>query len=1460
MEEDWDPVPFWKKKEFLIPAAIVIAILIIVPPVVLISVVNFNDDSDNNDADEGDGDGGDDDGDGNGDGGGDGGDDDGNGDGDNDGNGGDDDDGGDGGGNDTNPFERFIWESMEGPPGGDIQAFVQDPGNPGTVYAGATMGLYKSTDNGKDFDKVPNSSHIRNFTSIRFHEDFLIIEADRIHTYDPDRSIFNELADGKYLTCSHEEKVYFLDVTWDPDSFHAYIWEETISSPDQDPSLDDSTLIVDSEVEMRIKDNPLTSCFINVTRFLRTGNDFLFMVMIQHDDDFAYDFDRHEIFHVDRAEGNIERTTPDFGERHIPLVIEKDPENEKHLLVGARSKLPNDDFGRRSLRDMLKRSNDGGKTWSRVDINYGQNHSVIKDIEFHENHVYVSRFGDHIIKFDSEDPNDFSTIPMPVFGDVASNWMEWLEFDLGNPDRVYGQLDSEFGSRGFLLSEDGMKTWNFIGGGIPNSLPSNIAMHPTNSNIMATSGNIAHLPYITKNFGDSWNLLHNGTTMADELKFDPHDPNHLLMITETSDNYESWDMGGTWQRSAEEFSATRIFDLEATETGSSSIYASLNGIGVSRIQDLDRLDEYIQSGEAVHEWKHLFRCPDYAYDLELEPGSSEVLYTTYSPKIFENHSSIWRYDSSKEENFGWRELLKVDKTSGATSVVVDPTDKNRIYTGITGDPGRIYFTDDRGDSWEILNEDLTFSTIHELAVDPSDQKTVYAAPWGGGLFRSTDSASTWTELDVPTSSISSILIDPDDSSRIIIGDRTAPRVYESRDGGISFELIVEFDIDMVYRVSDMILHNNNLYVSLFNIQEDRISLYRDGPMSGTTFRMDESGPVELGGEMKRAVIDFVSDGSNLFAASHVSGVYKLNGNNWENITGDLPDMGFNEIVEKEGTLYLAGGCDVGMYGSPRIDDPEIVNSIYMSANGGDNWIPLMDDDPFNGPVKCILPMDDSRLLAATQTGVYISTNGGTTWNPKNTGLDFRSIGSFAAGSDRIYAGTLGGGVYGATVTQSNEVNWKDSTGPNPHISNIQIKIDPNDSDTLYATAFPGGVFKSTDKGSTWSEYNFALPSFEIFDPVIEGYYSLEIDPDNSSNLYLGIYEHGVYVSRDGANTWFPMYALSDVGNHFNKLNVKRVAIDPSNTSNIYLVSDEGAYRSLDSGRTWEDINDGLGTLDILSIDITENGRVFAGTNGYGVYRFNKDSKNWTHLKKPLGEGKWAAWDRRLYQYSAILFDPNVEGRIYLGQFPGGFFISEDNGASWKCSSLGLGNDGIFSLVMHPEDPKTLFAGTYNGIWKSTDQGRTWTNSSGGMPGEQWPFCVVIDPGNPSVMYTATKNGMNMGFPENNVFWGVVMKSTNGGESWNYIMNNLSNRAEYYQLIIHPDNSSVLFLSSMEGVYISTDAGNSWHPINNGLPEEGIYMRDNVADNMDITPDKKHLILCLPGFGVWKMDISEFINT
>ncbi|MFC1768538.1 hypothetical protein ACFLZX_02130, partial [Nanoarchaeota archaeon] len=1143
------------------------------------------------------------------------------------------------------------------------------------------------------------------------------------------------------------------------------------------------------------------------------------------------------------------------------------------------------------LHDLLKESIDGGVTWNRVtDVDLDVN--GIWDFTIKDDYYYLmdpTRQG--ILKLRGD---YYQHLPAPrIQGfenlDISP---DALLFDYDDPNIVYAK-GGEIWELGIMKSEDNMRTWRKMDQTIAGSSPTIIVGSPTDPNVIYTNGNIIQEAYYTEDGGQEWKPF-GPVGAGDELKVDPRNPSHLFLVDEMSNAFESYQGGayGTFNQINNHFFSGRVSDFEVNPTNPNSIYAATIGLGVS---------EYYEEGPGWNTWKHLSYSPDYSYDIELDPSHPEIMYAPYSPKLFENDSSIWKYnpqgmeieslgnevlrgddflDADSMETFaeiesemsGWSKIKTFEDTKGVTSLEFDKKDGHTLYAGVIGDKGKIFVSYNDGYIWNQLNDEFTFVTIHELAADPNNEHIVYAAPWGGGLFKSTDYGYTWKELNPPTPSIISIIVDPSNSDRIILGDRNAPIIYESPNQGQNWSVLYDlddYDPGSYYRVMSMGMHNNDIYFSVLNKVTGLISLMRkiNDPLSGHTFKLSNGDLTRVGGDMTRSALNFYSDGTDIYAIAHIYGIYKLIDGKWIGISPEH-DMGFNQIITNEnGRIFISGGCDIDLDASRRIGDDNIVNNIYSSDNEGKEWNSVLGNNPFNSGIKKLIqhPTHKNVYYAATGTGVYYTIDMPKGFVDTNNGLNFKNIGAMSVTENYVYVGTLGGGVYVGKINPDFSISWRDSTGPYPEISNIQIKVDPTNSNVIFASSFPGGVFKSSDRGQTWAESNFALPSFKVNDPLFEGYYSLDIDPIKSNNVYLGIYSKGIYKSTDGGAVWIPMYGSMGQNAYLMQKGIKHVKVDPKHNNIIYVVSDDGVDVSYDFGNNWEDMSAGLVTRDLLKIKVIYEGErrhLYVGSNGYGLYKFNEYSNLWENLGRSNSGGFWAPWERRMYQFISILFDPDIDGRIYWGSFPSGVFISEDDGESWYESNAGVGNDGIFSLTMHPHNHDIIWAGTYNGVFKSSDRGTTWERKDNGFPSEQWPYVVAIDSDNPNIMYSTTKNGQNKGFCERNEFCGVVMKTTDGGENWFKIMDGLNDRNEFYNLIIYPYDHNILFMSTNGHVYMSTTGGESvggepgWTSIQYDLPQEWNQVRDNVADNLILTSDNRNLILGLKGHGCWKLDLEK----
>ena len=382
----------------------------------------------------------------------------------------------------------------------------------------------------------------------------------------------------------------------------------------------------------------------------------------------------------------------------------------------------------------------------------------------------------------------------------------------------------------------------------------------------------------------------------------------------------------------------------------------------------------------------------------------------------------------------------------------------------------------------------------------------------------------------------------------------------------------------------------------------------------------------------------------------------------------------------------------------------------------------------------------------------------------------------------VYVGTLGGGVYSGEINSDYSINWLETSGPYPEIFNIQIKVDPTDSNTIYATSFPGGVFKSTDGGITWMESNFAMPSFKVADPFTQGYYSLEIDSNNPNILYLGIFGKGVYKSTDGAATWIPMYGSMGGNKEIMKKGITKIKVDPTNSNNIYLATDQGVYFSDNGAESWEEINKGLELKDVVSLAISLDGStLFAGTRGAGVWKTTTTNINWEKTSGPNTRPR-LCW---------IKFDPTNSNVIYIGLNPTGIYKSMDSGKTWIEKNVGLLEKVVYPIEINPSNPSEVYVGTgYNrdqnlaslsgiGIFKSNDGGETWFDTSNNLPKPIIVNTINIDPLSHSTIIIGTDKGLFV--------------SQNGGLVWDQVKP--TNFGSIYALD---------FSSDLQSIYFSTD--------------------------------------------------------
>lgn len=181
-------------------------------------------------------------------------------------------------------------------------------------------------------------------------------------------------------------------------------------------------------------------------------------------------------------------------------------------------------------------------------------------------------------------------------------------------------------------------------------------------------------------------------------------------------------------------------------------------------------------------------------------------------------------------------------------------------------------------------------------------------------------------------------------------------------------------------------------------------------------------------------------------------------------------------------------------------------------------------------------------------------------------------------------------------------------------------------------------------------------------------------------------------------------------------------------------------------------------------------------------------------------GPYAAWP------NTLAIDPSNTSTLYAGTY-NGVFKSTDAGGTWTAGNTGLQALYVSTLAINPVTSSTLYAATYNGVFRSTDSAKTWSVANTGLT-TLGIYALAIDPATPSTLYVGTSGG-------------GVFKSTDSGGTWLAVNTGLANLF-VYAFAINPTTPSTLYAGTSTGVFKSTDSGGTWAAANTGLSGAHVY--------------------------------------
>jgi len=156
----------------------------------------------------------------------------------------------------------------------------------------------------------------------------------------------------------------------------------------------------------------------------------------------------------------------------------------------------------------------------------------------------------------------------------------------------------------------------------------------------------------------------------------------------------------------------------------------------------------------------------------------------------------------------------------------------------------------------------------------------------------------------------------------------------------------------------------------------------------------------------------------------------------------------------------------------------------------------------------------------------------------------------------------------------------------------------------------------------------------------------------------------------------------------------------------------------------------------------------------------------------------------------------------LDRTGGGLWVSRDAGRSWSAIEA-LRGQSVRALAQAPSKPETLIAGSLDGVFRSANSGRTWTQISPPASSEIHEVeSLAIDPVDPNVIYAGT--------------WHLPWKTTDGGQSWHNIKQGIIDDSDVFSILIDPAQPKIVFASACSGIYKSANAGELFKKIS-GIP-------------------------------------------
>jgi photosystem II stability/assembly factor-like uncharacterized protein len=593
--------------------------------------------------------------------------------------------------------------------------------------------------------------------------------------------------------------------------------------------------------------------------------------------------------------------------------------------------------------------------------------------------------------------------------------------------------------------------------------------------------------------------------------------------------------------------------------------------------------------------------------------------------------------------------------------------------------------------WNELGPDNVGGRTLALAVAPGRDNIVYAGLADGGVFKTTDGGLTWVGLNdgLPSLAVKSLVLDPTNPNIVYAGTGEG---YFNIDAAIGQGVMKSTDGGATWTFS-----------TPFAQYVNRLAI-------------DPRAPATL----------FAATRTGVFKTTDANATWRLvfSGHNCIDLTLD---------PENPQTVVIAVWDRAAN---------QTENGIWRTTDGGATWARVSAGLPrgdLSGRAALARSPSNPRILYAgiaqpntslPVMGIWKSADGGATWNqiagtPSYCGSQCwydSELTVHPANPDIVFAG----GLF-LWKTVDGGVTWaRSDTGV--HVDHHSLAFGGSNRDVIYS-GNDGGVFRSTDGGTTWSAMNYGLGGTQ--------FYALAVSPTDPSITYGGTQDNG---TQKGSGAGGFQQVLGGDG--------MVPLVDPTDPMFVYAESQNGGLaRSTNGGISFTGARTGIVAADRFNwvtpwvLDPTNPQVLYAGS--HRLYKSTNRAASWAILSDDLTRGAGTV--------SAIAVAPSDGKVLYAGTSDGLVWTATDGGAtlgSFRRIATGLPNRYVTRLGVHPTNPRIVYA-TFSGfnnaggfaghVFRSADGGESWTNMSSGLP--DIPVqAIVIDPRSSSTLFLGTDLG------------------------------------------------------------------------------------------------------------------------